>query len=252
MSRIQFLFVFLLFSLIACNALSGASSTQKALVTEGIMPAWTSTPAPTKTITPSSTPTATHTPTNTPDLMETALQATETGAVLNLVQLQEQALLVCQGQGAPEADEYSASLNEANPFVFCLPSANPAMCEMPSQVFGAINPDISKLDPKDIRELQLVICMDSKESVVQTCTYRLGTNSAPIQARRVQMTYHYTVFSARAGSKVATVSLTGGFPPPCPDTVTVFNNVAPIFGGAFPAVADIYKKLYRYFHLPIE
>ena len=243
----QFPIVFLLF-LTACNA----SSTQTGLVAEAMKPTWTLTPEPTMTITPSLTPTASQTPTSTPNLKQTALRVTETGAVLELAQLQEQALLVCQGQGAPEADEYSASLNEANPFVFCLPSANPAMCEMPSQVFGAINPDISKLDPKDIRELQLVICMDSKESVVQTCTYRLGTNSAPIQARRVQMTYHYTVFSARAGSKVATVSLTGGFPPPCPDTVTVFNNVAPIFGGAFPAVAEEYKKLNRYFHLPIE
>ena len=243
----QFPIVFLLF-LTACNA----SSTQTGLVAEAMKPTWTLTPEPTMTITPSLTPTASQTPTSTPNLKQTALRVTETGAVLELAQLQEQALLVCQGQGAPEADEYSASLNEANPFVFCLPSANPAMCEMPSQVFGAINPDISKLDPKDIRELQLVICMDSKESVVQTCTYRLGTNSAPIQARRVQMTYHYTVFSARDGTKVATVSLTGGFPPPCPDTVTVFNNVAPIFGGAFPALAEEYKKLNRYFHLPIE
>ena len=96
--------------LTACNASSSASSTRTALVAEALMRAWTYTPEPTSTITPSLTPTATHTPTSTPNLKETAIRATQTGAVLELAQLQEKALLVCKGQGAPEAAEYNAKI----------------------------------------------------------------------------------------------------------------------------------------------
>ncbi len=121
-----------------------------------------------------------------------------------LTQLQEKALRVCRGEGAAEASEYEASNNEPNPFVICYPSDTGESCSLASFTFAEVKGvDFTGLDPKEISELRLVVCMELKMNVVETCTYRLTGSNDPIKAQRVQMIYTYTVFAARTGKKLA-------------------------------------------------
>lgn len=237
----QFPIVFLLF-LTACNA----SSTQTGLVAEAMKPTWTFTPEPTMTITPSLTPTATQFPTRTPNLMETAIKATEGWASRMWVQLHNQSLLVCQGQGAPEAGDYNPSVNEINPSVICRMDSK--SCTLPSFIFDYfINENVSKLDPKEISELQLVICVEQETEVMGRCAYTYG-----MTLDRVRYTDKYSVISARTGQKLNTFPVTSGMPPACPPTITIGDGSSLKLSGDSPDKDDLFNKLNRYFHLAAE
>jgi len=252
MSRYKIPLVIFIILLTACNAPSGASKT-RTTVNVTFPPTWTPVATLTSTMTPSSTPTMTLTPTSTPALTETAIRATETWTVLMLTQLQEKALRVCRGEGAAEAGEYVAPNSEPNPFVICYPSDTTESCSLASFTFAEVKGvDFTGLDPKEISELRLVVCMELKMNVVQTCTYRITGSNDPIKAQRVQMIYTYTVFAARTGKKLATIPLAGGPPMACPESVVVTNGVNPTFGGMPPKLDGLFAKLNRFVHAPIE
>lgn len=214
-----------------------------------------SNPTETLQITSTLIPTDTVIPTATIDATATAKQIAYqelTATAAQIEYLSRPAQIICNDQkGIPESAEYDPS-SPTPPLLICVPYGG---CESPASYFEevSVSPELSKLSPNKIQDLQLVLCIDhDKRQKIPTgkyCNYAPAGGGNILSIPLSQVIDVYDLYIAKTGKKIKSFNVPGIPPDPWENCPTFLENNKEILGDSDNAA--LLKQISKFLNISI-